>query len=258
MSDASPHHPPPSDHRPLLRALLTLVLVGVALIALGLLLGLTLVGRHGGGAIQGLDRRTGNWFLTHRYLVGVAKVVATFGDAAALGIICLVLTIGLLIWRRSPVSLVPIVGFLGGEAFVFLIRQVIHRPRPITANGSHALSGIHETSWSFPSGHATTVTAVLFACLGAVALARRTVWPWLLALLASLYVASTRLVLGVHWLSDVSVGLLLGLLWGVTVAVVATRLSWDELRYLVPARRNERPRQAVDTTTSLSGPPTGP
>jgi membrane-associated phospholipid phosphatase len=44
-----------------------------------------------------------------------------------------------------------------------------------------------------------------------------------LALLASCFVADTRLLLGVHWFTDVAIGLALGIAWGVTVAVVAMR-----------------------------------
>jgi membrane-associated phospholipid phosphatase len=81
-----------------------------------------------------------------------------------------------------------------------------------------ALRGAHDTSYSFPSGHSVAVTAVLVASLGLLALARRWWWPWLLAVLGSAYVADSRLLLGVHWFSDVAIGLVLGLCWGVTVA----------------------------------------
>ena len=86
------------------------------------------------------------------------------------------------------------------------------------------MRGIHETSYSFPSGHATAVTAVLLAMLGTLALLRRWVWPWLVAVVASCFVADTRLVLGVHWFSDVAIGLVLGIAWGATVALIARML----------------------------------
>jgi membrane-associated phospholipid phosphatase len=220
------------DRKPLVRAVGTLLAVAALLFAFGLLIGLAVVGRHGGGAIQSTDNHAWRWFVEHRYAVGLAKIVATYGDAAALGVICVVISLGLLARRRSPLAFTPIVAFLGGEGQVFLIRQVIHRPRPLTADypAPGALRGVHETSWSFPSGHATTVTAVLVASLGVLALSRRVIWPWVVAVLASAYVASTRLVLGVHWLSDVSTGLLIGAGWGVAVAVVARGLSAHSVR----------------------------
>ncbi|MGH9059408.1 MAG: phosphatase PAP2 family protein, partial [Acidimicrobiales bacterium] len=138
-----------------------------------------------------------------------------------------------------------IVAYLGAEAQVFVIREIIHRPRPLTADypAPGALPGVHETGWSFPSGHATAVTAVLVACLGILALSRHVLWPWVLAVLASAYVASSRLDLGVHWLSDVGVGLLIGIGWGVTVAVVALRLSppqYGTSAHATPSRRQRR------------------
>ena len=239
MTALQPRTPALPDRRPALRAAGGLIVTAVVLFVVGTVLGLTLIGRHGGGPIQGLDNHAWRWFIDHRYLVGLAKFISVAGDAAALGVICVVITIGLLVWRRSPLSLIPIVAYLGAETEVYAIRELVHRHRPVSADfpGPHALPGIHETSWSFPSGHATAVTAVLFAAFGALALTRRTVWPWLVALVLSGYVASTRPVLGVHWLSDVVIGLLIGICWGVAVAVVATRLTWDDLRALFGGRR---------------------
>ncbi|MHB1783384.1 MAG: phosphatase PAP2 family protein, partial [Acidimicrobiales bacterium] len=201
-----------------------------------------LVGRHGGGPIQGWDDAVERWFPDHRGpLVGVAKLVATYLDAVPLAAICVVLSAILAVTLRSIRSLIPVVAYLGGEFQVFAIREVILRHRPPTANypAPHAVEGVHETSYSFPSGHSVAVTAVLFALLGTVAATYKTWWPWLVALLGSLFVVDTRLVLGVHWFSDVTVGLLLGITWGVTVAAVSRQLEWADVVAVVrsPPRR---------------------
>jgi membrane-associated phospholipid phosphatase len=218
--------------------------VVVGLFVVGVLLGLLVVHRHGGGPIQPWDRTVEGWDVHHRAgLVGVAKVIAFLGDAPKLGAISVILSAAWLALRRTLRGLVPIAGYLGGEFQVFLIREVIHRPRPPTANfpAPGAVPGVHETSFSFPSGHSVAVTAVLFACFGVLALARRWWWPWVVAALASMFVCDTRLVLGVHWFSDVAFGLPLGVAWGVTVAVVALRLEWADLRACLPGPRR-RPR----------------
>jgi undecaprenyl-diphosphatase len=238
---------------PLGRAVRTLAVTGIVLLVVGLVVGVALVGRTGDGPARGLDRHVWSWSVDHRYLVGLAKLIGTYLDAAPLGVICVVLTVGLLIWRRSVLSLVPLAAYLGGEGLVFVIRQVVHRHRPPSADfpAPHALAGVHETGWSFPSGHATAVTAVLIAGLGVIALSRRIVWPWLLAALGGAYVAASRVDLGVHWFTDVLTGFVLGAVWGVVVALVAVQLAAG---YGAPASRYERPRHSTTTEMSASGP----
>ncbi|WP_166268572.1 bifunctional DedA family/phosphatase PAP2 family protein [Marinobacter caseinilyticus] len=76
------------------------------------------------------------------------------------------------------------------------------------------LVAIKPASWSFPSGHATGIT--VFMALTASFVARefhnRLRWRfYLLFSLPVLLVAISRMYLGVHWLSDVVGGILLGL-----------------------------------------------
>lgn len=218
--------------QPMARVVSVLAATGVALLVFGILLGLLLVGRRGGGPIQGWDDTVWRWSIHHRGpFVGVDKVISTTGDAGPLAPLCVLATIIIFALRRSPRALIPIAAYLGGEGLVFLTRAVIHRPRPATANypAPAALPGIHETSYSFPSGHAVAVTAVLFALFGALAVARRWWWPWLLAFVLSAFVADSRLLLGVHWFSDVVIGMALGVGWGTAVALTLARPSWHDL-----------------------------
>lgn len=222
-----------------IRAVCILVAAAVAIFAVGLLVGIGVVGRRGGGPIQDWDDRVQAWGIHHRFgLTGTAKVIAFLGDAPKLAVVTVVLTVVLLLTIRSIRALVPAVAYLGAEFEVFVIRAVINRPRPPTSNypAPGAVPGVHETSSSFPSGHSVAVTAILFALLGSVALARRVWWPWVVALAASVFVIDTRLVLGVHWFSDVVFGLVLGIAWGVTVAFVFRDLEWEDLRAWIPAR----------------------
>ncbi len=231
-------HPPSSSAEPIgqsgrvVAAIGVLIAVAVAIFAVGLLVGFLVVGRHGGGPIQGWDNTVERWFPHHRGpLVGASKFVATYLDAGPLAVVCIVLSAILGVTVRSIRALVPLVAYLGSEFQVFIIREVIFRHRPPTANypAPGAVRGVHETSYSFPSGHSVAVTAVLFALRGTVALTYRIWWPWLLAFLASLFVIDTRLVLGVHWFSDVTFGLLFGTIWGITVAIVVRKLEWADL-----------------------------
>lgn len=97
------------------------------------------------------------------------------------------------------------------------IKQLVRRDRPAVLH----LVAAH--GFSFPSGHACAAAA----CTSAVALVlgsdrsgtTRAVLAGLAAL-ATIAVATSRALLGVHWLSDVAAGVLLGWGWFMVVAVV--------------------------------------
>ncbi|MGH9045588.1 MAG: phosphatase PAP2 family protein [Acidimicrobiales bacterium] len=215
-----------------LKALLSGVGIFIVLEIVALVLGLAVVGRHGGGAIQGFDNTVEQWWIGHRaHLVSVSKVIATLGDAPALGIISIALTVILLALRQKMRALVPIICYIGGEALVLITRQVITRPRPPTANypAPYAIPGVHETSFSYPSGHATAAVAVLIGLAVLALITWRAAVAWLPALLLTLlafFVACSRLVLGVHWFSDVAFGMVLGISWGIAVALVLRDVPW--------------------------------
>jgi len=95
---------------------------------------------------------------------------------------------------------------------VFVVKRVFRRQRPQGEWG-----GIYRKTdpHSFPSGHAARMVmlAVLAAALGPAWLA------WLLLLWAPL-VALARVAMGVHYLSDVIGGALLGVTVGLALALV--------------------------------------
>lgn len=111
--------------------------------------------------------------------------------------------------------LVVPIGFLGWGLEV-LCKKLIERPRP-------DLAVVEVSSWSYPSGHATNIAlgaVLLIALLQAV----RTAWArWVattLILVVVCLTAADRLVLGVHYPTDVLAGLVLGL----AMALVGLRL----------------------------------
>jgi len=228
MSHPPAQADPTPDHRPA-RAVLALVVVALALAAVLAVLGFGVVGRHGGGVAQGWDGMVGRWFLHERAgLVGISRAIANVGDAPVLGIITLVIVLVMWGLGQRTRALIPLTAFLGAEFLVYLTRTYVHRPRPSTADypSAGALSGIHETSFSFPSGHATAGAAVLFSLAGLAAITWRTWWPWAVVTAVGLAVAVSRLVLGVHWFSDVTLGLLVGATWGVAVVYLLADVPW--------------------------------
>lgn len=205
--------------------------VWCALQVVGIVAGLALVGRHGDGPARHVDVPVHDWFVDHRWhLVTISKVVAVVFDAKLLGIITVVLTgavVAVAWWRgRFRWSLLgPFLAYLGAEATVYVVRLVIHRPRPTSAvyPGAGAVPGVHETSWSFPSGHATGPIALLIALAGIWVLRRGATWVYAVAVVLGLAIATTRLVLGVHWFTDVGTGAVIGCIWGATVCWVQHR-----------------------------------
>ena len=99
----------------------------------------------------------------------------------------------------------------------------------------------HASGYSFPSGHAMGST-IVFLALAYVAIRTFPKWRWRaasLALAVSMIVsiASSRIYLGVHWISDVAAGVSAGLVW-----VVTTTIAYETFRRvrLIRALREKR------------------
>jgi undecaprenyl-diphosphatase len=122
----------------------------------------------------------------------------------------------------------PLVALLAAGSAAAVLKTLVGRARP-----GAGLQLSAETSGSFPSGHATDTTAfvVALALVLALVVFRRPVARLatvLAAGLLSIAVAASRLVLGVHWPTDVVAGMALGAaaaLITVGTAVVITRLT---------------------------------
>lgn len=95
--------------------------------------------------------------------------------------------------------------------FTFFLKRLVMRPRP-----DLLLRLVSETSFSYPSGHAT-VTFTVFPII-AIYLALHTklknpikILVWIIALLIPITVSFSRLYLGVHYFTDTFAGAFIGL-----------------------------------------------
>ena len=129
-----------------------------------------------------------------------------------------VVSVLLWIWKRRIYILPFWVTILGADIFYNLGKIAFHRPRPDVAL-------FVENSYSFPSGHATMAVA-FYGFLIYLLLREADKWRYkinlsVLSFLTILAVGASRLYFGVHYLSDVWSGYLLGILWlliGIAIA----------------------------------------
>jgi undecaprenyl-diphosphatase len=101
---------------------------------------------------------------------------------------------------------------LAQSAVVWVVKQLVQRPRPFLSLGTHPTIPT-PTDFSFPSGHAsgtfTVAGFVLALCLAMPELRAR--WAIVAALVVvSMGIALSRVYLGVHYPGDIAGGALLG------------------------------------------------
>lgn len=181
----------------------------------------------------GVARGTGV-FTDHPWLVDPAHWWAMLSGPWFVHPLVLVLGLLLAARRRITVRTALITFSIGvvGWALGAVCKEIVERPRP---DGALVTLG----SWSYPSGHATNIALGAVLVMSLVR-AVRTVWiRWsatMLALLGTALTAADRVLLGVHYISDVVAGLTLGSL----VAVIALAC--------LPARRrpDSHPGSASD------------
>lgn len=141
----------------------------------------------------------------------IALLFTRLGDAET-RLTLVPLLAALLAWRRGWRAALWFAGIvLGGALMVMLLKSAIGRPRPDLLPHQDVVS-----SASMPSGHAANNLIVW--------LAAARLWspsPWLAAgaLLLAGAIGVSRVMLGVHWPSDVIVG------WTIAIAWVAGCLS---------------------------------
>lgn len=221
---------------------LRVTLLAVALVLVGVPFGLLLEQVKSHGTLVRLDTYAANhlhgWVLDHPWVEGTMKVLSFFGSPPWF---YLLLGAAALFWwfrgahRRLTVFLLT-TGLVGGLVDT-LVKVAVDRKRPSLV---HPIATAHGKS--FPSGHTMLATygygALLLTFLPLLPprLRRPAIGAWL-TLVA--LIAFSRLGLGVHFITDVVGGFVLGLAW--LVAMTAAFSVW----------RVERGKPAVHPTEGL-------
>jgi membrane-associated phospholipid phosphatase len=173
-----------------------------------------------------IDSAIHEWALAAPWAVATSRVLASLGSVYVASVVAAVAVVVLLLARRRrtalAVALVAVVALL----LTHYLTLVVDRERPTWPDPFVTLSDP-----AFPSGHATAGIAVWCVCgIALGTLVRDRSWEVVLALpfvVLGVAIGISRLVLGVHWPSDVVGG------WCVALAVAGVVSA----AVLIPPRR---------------------
>lgn len=152
-------------------------------------------------------------------LLRIVAGVSEFGAPDVVTALAVLVALGLLLSGHRLLGVAWAATVLGGAFLIGLFKTLFERPRPLHEHG-FAL----ETTWSFPSGHAGG-SIVFYGMLAYVLMVRLPPrWHRLVlacAATAVLSIGASRVLLQVHYLSDVLAGYAMGLAW-LSLAVALT------------------------------------
>jgi undecaprenyl-diphosphatase len=201
----------------------TLTIAAVVVLANAVLFTLIAEDVLNGGGLVSHDEAVLGWFVDHRTdrLINAARFVSTAGGFASLLIVALV--VGIALWRRGVhlvLAAAPLLSLLVGSLASTIAKAFFGRDRP-----PEAVHATTVTLAAFPSGHATDAAAFFVAASLALSLTichhrRSQVLLIGSGVALAALVGLSRLVLAVHWLSDVVAGWALGCAVAVTIVVI--------------------------------------
>jgi membrane-associated phospholipid phosphatase len=156
------------------------------------------------------------------FAVRVFAIVTRLGDAQTIIVIGLLVAFGLL-WRRRYVTcLAWAVTLSGGGLLNRLLKGLIQRERPEVLEPLLVASG-----WAFPSGHAMGAIFT-FGMLAYILLRQGTIrrrMPLIVLTVALvLFIGASRIVLQVHYFTDVVAGFAAGIAW-LIICITGTELA---------------------------------
>jgi undecaprenyl-diphosphatase len=173
---------------------------------------------------------------TSPIVTDIAKYVTDFGDRSIYMVLGSVVVGALLAVRRFRLAAFLGAVVIGQWLLTNSIKGLVGRERP-DVNQLVSASG-----YSFPSGH-TSAAAATYLALAIVLAVLRPQWNLRLltagAITIAVFVGATRVLLGVHWTTDVLAGLAFGWTWCLLCAWVfgvrPTPLSSAKASSTVPA-----------------------
>lgn len=220
-----------------------LVASAVALVAGATTIGVLLWMVRARWGVADIDESAARWASEHATSrsTDVLRLVTDLG--ATTTVVVLALVVALVELRRArPGGVVAflVLALAGQGVITNVVKHAVDRARPdIDPLGSYG-------GPSFPSGHSAAAAAAFAAfalVLGRRRGQRMRAWLFAAAGAAAGAVAATRVLLGVHWVTDVIAGVVLGWTW---FACCAIAFGGRWLRYGAPVELAERTRAYGD------------
>lgn len=153
-------------------------------------------------------------------LTGIFEAATITGSASVLAPLVTIMVVALLCAKRRFEARLLTASVVSGGIIVYVLKAVVGRDRP----------RLWDTEWywgsSFPSGHTLVVAALATATVIAVS----RIWPgsrkfaMLIAFVWVFSVGISRLVLGVHWPTDVLAAVCIGMFLPLAIGIALE--SW--------------------------------
>jgi len=196
------------------------------------------------GARDGLH----GYAVTHAGFVTAMTLISDSGSALAWQIVLAMVVLWLL-WRRlARLALFVLVTAIGSSLLNALVKTAVHRLRPVLSDPV-----AHEPGLSFPSGHAQAAVVGYGILLLIFAPRLHGAWRRAAATLATcmvLAIGFSRVALGVHYVSDVVGGFVLGAAWLAALTAAFNATAVDRGSRAGPTARRSAGAQALGGTDS--------
>jgi undecaprenyl-diphosphatase len=156
-----------------------------------------------------LDTAVHRTVVAHGWLRSLAVVVTNLGGPVAVDVVAAVAAVALLVARRPLDAAAVVVARLVELGIETAVKALVNRSRPVFSDPVATAGGA-----SYPSGHAAGSAAlygILVLLFAPVLVRRLRLLVTIAATVFVLAVAASRVVLGVHYLSDVVGGIAIGL-----------------------------------------------
>lgn len=162
--------------------------------------------------IVAADIRIANLFFVFRdeTLTAIFSWITLLGKSQVI-LVFIVVSVALLwLWQKKDYLSPLFIAVIGSETFTYLGKLAFHRPRP-------EMAVYVENSFSFPSGHATIAVA-FYGFLGYLLIRFTQSWNkkvnlFFTTIIIIMAIGFSRIYLGVHYISDVWSGYLVGAMW---------------------------------------------